>query len=264
MTVQTFIDTHDLGELWSPILRTATVWIDSAAPAWATAEQRALACLDLGTCFFLLDDCPTEPRHDDLEHVASGGAPSNRLQRAFAALFEQLSTYGSLSHYLRLRVEFARALRARERIRSGEPTTVEDYLALREITIYFAPWLSTWQLLGGFELTSREQIAVAPAFAPANRWQVLENERVSLARDRTTHTPNVIALLAAQRGDSLANALADVAAWASADLDAYTAASLALASQPVSPSVKSYLSLLEVSVDGAIRHYKGADAARYH
>lgn len=267
MQVRAWAEAQRLGALWSPLVHTVTTWIASAAPAHATVEQRLLACLDLGTCFFLLDDATDDARarHDDLEHVASGGSPvaHRPLQAAFAALFARLSSWGSLAHYLALRVEFARALRVRERIRSGAAIDLEGYLALREITIYFGPWLSTWQLLDGCELSPRERAAVAPAFAPANRWQVLENERLSVARDQVAGTPNLIAMLAAQRGDSLATASAEVRTWADADLDAYTAAVLALRKGPLTTPVASYLTLLEAGVDGAIHHYKGADAARY-
>lgn len=265
--VRAWVETYQLATLWAPLVHTATSWIASAAPARATVEQRLLACLDLGTCFFLLDDATGDAhaRYDDLEHVASGGSPVDRrpLQVAFAALFARLAGWGSLAHYLALRVEFARALRARERIRSGAAIDLEGYLALRETTIYFGPWLSTWQLLDGCELSPRERAAVAPAFTPANRWQVLENERLSVARDRATHTPNLIAMIAAQRGDSLANALAEVRTWADADLDAYTAAVQALRKGPLTSPVASYLTLLEAGVDGAIHHYRGSDAARY-
>lgn len=265
--VAAWVEAHRIAEPWSPILHTVTSWIASAAPARATVEQRLLACLDLGTCFFLLDDATEDARarYDDLEHVASGGTPvgSRPLQAAFAALFARLSTWGSLAHYLSLRVEFARALRVRARIRCGAEIDLEGYLALREITIYFAPWLSTWQLLDGCELSPRERAAVAPAFTPANRWQVLENERLSVARDQASGTPNLIAMLAAQRGGSLAEAIAEVRTWADADLDAYTAAVLALRKGPLTSPVASYLTLLEAGVDGAIHHYEGADAARY-
>lgn len=265
--VRAWIDQRRIAEQWAPLVRTTTSWIASAAPAWATVEHRALACLDLGTCFFLLDDCVTDDadaRYDDLEHVASGGAPDDRrpLQVAFASLFGQLAARGSIAHYLELRVEFARALRTRQRIRTGAlAIDVEGYLALRETTIYFGPWLSTWQLLAGFELSTRERTAVAPAFTPANRWQVLENERLSVERDRAAGTPNVISMMAAQR--DLASALAEARRWADADLDAYTAAVQVLRARPLSAPVAAYLALLEAGVDGAARHYQGADPARY-
>lgn len=265
--VRAWVDNQRLTELWAPLVDTTTAWIASAAPASASTEQRMLACLDLGTCFFLLDDATDDARarYDDLEHVASGGSPVDHrpLQAAFASLFARLATWGSLASYLTLRVEFARALRVRERIRTGAAIDIEGYLALREITIYFAPWLSIWQLLEGFELSLRERAAVAPAFTPANRWQVLENERLSVARDQAAGIPNLIAMMAAHRGVSLPTIDAEVRAWADADLDACTAAVQGLRKGPLTGPMSSYLALLEAGVDGAVHHYKGADAARY-
>ena len=84
MQVRAWTEAQQLGALWSPLVHTVTSWIASAAPARATVEQRLLACLDLGTCFLLLDDATDDARarHDDLEHVASGGAPAHLVPPA--------------------------------------------------------------------------------------------------------------------------------------------------------------------------------------
>ncbi|MEO7096753.1 MAG: hypothetical protein ABI175_26075 [Polyangiales bacterium] len=251
------------------MLHTATAWIASAAPGWATTHQRATACMDLGTCFFILDDSPGDlalDRYADLERAASGAAPdpARPLQSVFAALFERLAgTGGSLAHYLALRVEFARALRRRHALRTGTAVSVAEYMLLRETTIYFAPWMSTWELLGGFVLSPEERALVAPAYAPANRWQVLENERFSVARDARTGTPNVVALHAAERGLPLANADREVAERADAELAAFRTATGRLMATARSPAVAAYLDALVAAVVGARRHNRAADPARY-
>ncbi len=264
-----WIAAHGLTELWTPLVHTTTTWIASASPTWGTESHRATACMDLGTCFFVLDDAPPElalGRCADLERVASGLAPDSArpLQAAFASLFDRLATTGgSLSHYLALRVEFARALRRRHALRGQDRISSAEYLALREITIYFAPWLATWELLGGFVLSPEERALVAPAFAPANRWQVLENERVSLPRDTRTGTPNVITLHAGEHGIPLALAAKQIAARAEAEHAAFLAAVHALQARPPSRAIASYLDILCVAVEGARRHHVAADPARY-
>lgn len=266
-----WIAQHGLTELWEPVLHTTTAWIASASPVWGTESQRATACMDLGTCFFLLDDSPVEEalgRYDDLEHVATGGAPdpARPLQTGFASLFERLGAgTRPLGHYLALRVEFVRALRRRHALRAASTTpTAAEFLALREITIYFAPWLSTWEVVGGFVLSSAERALVAPAFGPANRWQVLENERMSVARDTRNGTPNLIALHAVEHGVPLAEAAQQVAERADAEHAAFVAASRTLRARTLSLAVASYLDALGAAVDGARRHHVGAaDPARY-
>lgn len=265
-----WIAQHGLTAQWEPLLHTTTAWIASASPAWGTESQRATACMDLGTCFFLLDDSPVDEalgRYDDLEHVASGGEPdpARPLQNVFAALFARMGTGGRpLASYLALRVEFARAMRRRHALRTAAaPPSAAEYLALREITIYFAPWLSTWEVVGGFVLSPAERALVAPAFGPANRWQVLENERMSLARDARTGTPNLIALHAGEHGLSLAEAGRQIAERADAEHAAFVAASRTLRARTLSLAVASYLDALGASVDGARRHHIAADPARY-
>lgn len=265
-----WIRAHQLTEPWAPLLGTTAAWIASAAPPWATPEQRALACMDLGTCFFVLDDSGDDDalgRHADLERVAAGIAPDpgRPLQRAFAALFDRLTVVGGpLDHYLALRREFAAALRRRHAIRTERRAIgVEAYLALRETTIYLAPWLSLWELLGGFVLSRSQRALVAPAFVPANRWQVLENDRMSVARDLRTGTPNLVALVAAERGLSLADATVTVGDRAAADLAAYVVATAALRATVDDRSVGAYLDALDRSVDGAARHYRRVDPDRY-
>ncbi len=264
-----WIAAHGLTEMWQPILHTTTAWIASASPGWATDDHRATACMDLGTCFFLLDDCPAETaldRYADLEHVASGGAPdpARPLQAAFASLFDRLAgTGGSLAHYLSLRVAFARALRRRHALRGGHAVSAADYLTLRETTIYFAPWLSTWELLGGFVLSPEERTLVAPAFEPANRWQVLDNERFSVARDARSGTPNVIALHAEERDLPLADADREIATRADLELAAFQSATSGIVTSERPPAVTSYLEALVAAVTGARRHNRSGDPARY-
>ena len=226
--------------------------------------------MDLGTCFFILDDSPHEvalSRYADLELVAGGAEPdpSRPLQGVFAALFDRLAATGApLAHHRSLRVEFARALRQRHALRARRHDLgAAEYLALREITIYFAPWLSTWELLGGFVLSPAERALVAPAFAPANRWQVLENERVSVARDARTGTPNIVALHAAERGLSLADADREIAERADAEIAAYRIARRALCAYAPSHAVTQYLAALSAAVAGARRHNRPADPVRY-
>lgn len=261
-----WISAHGLDELWRPILHTTTAWIASAAPTWATDSQRTTACMDLGTCFFLLDDSPAGEaleRYADLEHVARGGDPdpTRPLQTAFASLFDRLAgTGGSLAHYRALRIDFAGALRRRHALHA---VTAADYLTLRETTIYFAPWLSTWELLGGFVLSPDERARVASAFVPANRWQVLENERFSVARDARTGTPNLVALYAAERGLTLDAADREIARRADDELLGFRAATIALTTAEHSPAVTSYLDALAAAVAGARRHNRTVDRARY-
>lgn len=265
-----WIRAHHLEEAWTPVLHTTTAWIASAAPPWATPAQRAVVAMDLGTCFFLLDDAADHDalaRHDDLARVAAGCAPDRRrpLQPAFADLFARLAALGGpLDHYLALRREFAAALRRRHALRTGGASLdVEGYLALREITIYYGPWLSVWELLGGFVLSPAQRALVAPAFVLANRWQVLENERMSVARDQRTGTPNVIALHARARGKSLGEAVRAIGARADADLAAYRGASAALRAPGTDAAVLAYLDAVDDGVAGAIRHHQQVDPARY-
>ena len=265
MTLDAWIETHGLAELWRPLVATTTAWIASAAPAWATEDQRALACMDLGTCFFILDDGDDELARLDLARVTAGERPDPRrpLQLAFAALFDRLAELGPLDHYLAVRHRFAHALGVRRAMRAGQrPLDFATYLSLREITIYFEPWLALWEVLGGYVLTSDQRALVAPVFDPANRWQALENDRVSVTRDARTGTPNLVVLIAAQ-GLSLAEATTELRMRADRELAAYTEAMRALRATPLAPPVVRYLAALEAGVDGAIRHHRGADPVRY-
>ena len=263
--LQRWIRAFGLDPMWRPLVHTTLAWIASAAPPWASESDRALACMDLGTCFFVLDDSPPDDalaRYSDLERILGGAPvdPGRPLQRAYAALFPRL---GADDHYRASRRTFVAALRVRHAMRAGElRLDAAGYLALRETTIYFACWLSTWELLGGFALSAAERAVVQPAFVPANRWQVLENARVSLARDARSGTPNVIAMVAAERGVSLATADTNVAARAADDLHAYRAAAAAIRARPHATAIARYLDLVDHGVAGAMRHH--ADPARYH
>lgn len=263
-----WIRAHGLEAAWTPVLHTTAAWIASAAPPWATPAQRALACMDLGTCFFLLDDADdarAPALYDDLDRMTTGAVPAadRPLQAAFADLFARLAALGSIDHYLAARREFAHALRRRHAVRTGAATLdLEGHVALRTITIYVEPWLSLWEVLGGFVLSPDQRALVAPALTPAIRWQALENDRVSVARDAREGTPNAAALLAA-RGLSPAAAAAEVTALADEALAAYRTADAALAAASVATSVRRFLATLADSVDGAVRHYRRADPARY-
>lgn len=264
MKLDAFIDAHGLTALWQPVFATTTAWIDSAAPSWATAEHRALACMDLGTCFFILDDGDDPGARADLARITAGEAldPARPLQRAFGSLFERLAAHGSLAHYLAVRHRFALALDRRHAMRTGRmPLAADSYLALREITIYFEPWLALWEVLGGYVLTPEQRAHVAPVFAPANRWQALENDRVSLVRDMRAGTPNLVALIASDRKISLGEATLEIRARADRELAAYSEAHRAVRS--TDPAVLRYLATLDDGVAGAMRHHRAADPARY-
>lgn len=262
MKLETWIDAHGLAGAWRPLLATTTAWIASAAPAWATEEQRTLACMDLGTCFFILDDGDDPLARADLARVTAGELPdpARPLQRAYASLFARLADSGPLDHYLAVRHRFAHALDIRHAMRTGRtPLAFATYLSLREITIYFEPWLALWEVLGGYVLTPEERALVAPVFARANRWQALENDRVSVVRDARTGTPNLVALL----GLSQADAMREIRARADRELASYTVALRALRmTSPPWPVLRA-LATLEAGVDGAIRHHRGADPLRY-
>lgn len=266
--LEAWIDAHHLTELWQPLLATTTAWIASAAPSWATAEQRALACMDLGTCFFILDDADpavARARHADLARITGGEAadPTRPLQLAYVALFDRLSAAGPLGHYLAVRHRFARALDLRHEIRRGQPVSAETYLTLREITIYFEPWLALWEVLGGYVLSREQRALVAPAFDAANRWQALENDRVSVARDARTGTPNLVALVADEHDLTIAEATHQIRSRADRELAVYAEEVRALRALPLGPAVVRYLEVLEAGVEGAMRHHRGADPARY-
>ncbi len=269
-TLAGWVRAHSLEDVWAPALRTTAAWVASSAPSWATEDQRAIACMDLGTCFFALDDSPTDAalrRYDDLERVASGLAPdpSRPLQAAYVDLFARLAATGAdISHYLALRRDFARAMRARHSLQTGcRQTSSDAYLALREVTIYFEPWLSTWELLGGFVLSAMQRALVFPVFVAANRWQVLENERASLGRDAASGLPNVISLLACEEEVSISEATSLVVARADMELATSQAATAALRANHAEGPIVRYLDTLADSVAGARRHYERADPARY-
>lgn len=259
-----------LEDVWAPIVKTTAAWIGSSAPAWASEGQRAIVCMDLGTCFFLLDDSPAHEaldRCDDLESAAKGLDPDPRrpLQLAYADLIARLAASSpDTRHYLALRRQFARAMRVRHSLASEKRQIRSDmYIALREVTIYFEPWLSIWELLGGFVLSDEERALVRPAFVSANRWQVLENERASLARDAATGTPNAISLLASEHAISLSEASRMVAARAERELSTCAAAMAELRATRTEGAVLRYLGTLDDSIAGAKRHYERADPDRY-
>lgn len=268
--LEVWIREHRLEDEWAPLLHTTSAWIASAAPPWATSEHRMLACMDLGTCFFLLDDAPAElalSRYADLERVTSGTPPdpSRPLQQAFADLFARLVATGNcMDHFLATRGAFARALRIRHALGTGTASTnAEDFLVLRQTTIYFEPWLSLWEVLGGFTLSEGQRARVDAAFVSANRWQVLENDRFSVARDARWGMPNVVALLAAERAISVADAASLVEARAESELASYVAAVERLRASSDEPEILAYLDALVRGVDGARRHNRTADPARY-
>jgi hypothetical protein len=265
-SLASWIQAHGLSEPWRPLLATTTAWIESAAPAWASEEERTLACMDLGTCFFILDDGDDPRAPSDLARISAGRAPepTRPLQRAFASLFARMGERGSIAHFLAVRHQFAHALDVRQAMREGGGTLdVATYLSLREITIYFEPWLALWEVLGGYVLTAEQRSLVAPVFDPANRWQALENDRVSVDRDLRDGTPNLVALLADEEGCSLGAAALEIQARAVRELEAYDAAIRALRASAPAPEVLRYLATLEAGIDGAIRHHGGADPARY-
>src|SRR4051812_7486289 len=101
-TLASWIEAHGLAEPWRPLVATTTAWIASAAPAWANEEERALACMDLGPCFFILDDGDDPLARRDLERITAGESaePSRPLQQAFASLFARLGERGATTHYL--------------------------------------------------------------------------------------------------------------------------------------------------------------------
>ncbi|MEO8554500.1 MAG: hypothetical protein ABI678_31205, partial [Kofleriaceae bacterium] len=143
------------------------------------------------------------------------------------------------------------------------PLDVETYLALREITIYFEPWLALWEVLGGYVLDADQRALVAPVFDHANRWQALENDRVSVTRDFRNGTPNLVALVAASQRCSLTEATTVIRVRAARELAAYIRAMATVrASAPAAPIIR-YLATLEAAVEGATRHHRGADPARY-
>lgn len=263
---------HGIAAMMAPLARTTATWIASAAPRDADDAKRLVACIDLATCFFVIDDSPRDDalaRLADLELALAGagaGAPGGRpLQRAFAALFDRLGARGeSLAHYGAVRIAYAAAMRVR--FERGATLDSDAWLALRLATIYFEPWLSTWEVLDAAVLDAADRARVAPVVAHACRWQVLENELVSLARDRAAGHPNLVVLVAAERGVEPAAAIADVAARARSErdeVDRAIAAITATAGPSPSPALARSLATIVRAVDGARAHHVDGDPTRY-
>nr|HEX4314195.1 hypothetical protein [Kofleriaceae bacterium] len=254
---------HGIAAMVAPLARTTAAWIASAAPRDADDDKRVVACIDLAACFFVIDDSPRDDalaRVADLERALAGAPGGRPLQRALAALVRELEARGApLAHYRAVRVAYATAMRVR--FERGATLDSDAWLALRLATIYFEPWLSTWEILDGAVLDGADRARVAPVVAHACRWQVLENELVSLARDRAARHPNLVALVAAERGLDLATASADVAARARTELAALDRALAAIAGP--SPALARSVATIVRAVDGARAHHVAGDPARY-
>jgi hypothetical protein len=243
---------HGLTAAWTPIARTTTAWVALAMPSWATDHDHALAALDLGMCFFVLDDSRDLRCCHDLARICRGEspAPDRPLQGAFADLFRRLP--GPLDHFRDTRLAFAQALVDRQTRRDFDS---EGYLALRETTIYTEAWLALMEVLGGFVLDTRQRARVAPAFRAACRWQLLDNERVSLSRDARTGTPNVISLVARERRCSVGEAIAAIDARAATEFAAYEAA----AGRTGDYAIDLYLDALACSVRAVMEGHRGIE-----
>jgi hypothetical protein len=271
------------------LLRTVCLWTVRAAPADATEEDRALACMDLTLSFAELDDYagvdeeglfaehlavldgarpgPAVPSRAERAACPGNGPGASARARAHADLLDRLGRRGApLTHYLGGRHAVVDAYRIRNAVRRRERRlSFAAYLDLRLTTIFVAQWVDLWEIVGGFALTPAERARPERAVAveAACLWHVLHNDVVSRARDAARGEPNLVALAAVEEGvtaDEAARRLLARARVAAAELDEAAAAFVAAA--PGGRAAR-YAAFLGTCVQAGVDNYYRDNPARY-
>lgn len=247
----------------APIVYTVLAWTVWCSPRGASMDARAVAAMDLGLCFFFLDDHPddgAERLYDDVERLLDGHVPAAGdppLQHAYHEIFERMAARGlPLDRYREGRRALLRCYRRRR-----VAATFDAYLALRTTTIYVDQWLDMWEVLGDFYLSAEERRnpLLARARTSMIRWHVYENDLASIERDARAGVPNLVRL----HGGALPEAIAEVKALADHEERSFVEACAELRSRPMSQSVLRHLDLLEICHRGGIENYRRQNPARY-
>ncbi len=193
-------------------IETASAWTAICSPASASDEDRRLAALDLTLWLFAVDDDEGPLRAQALDRCVeqlhgrrpSGPAGREPVVAARERLLELIGARASsLDRYRRSRVRYVEAVGRRDGMRPDEPPpSFEDYLRLRETTIYVEQWIELWGALRSIDLQADRDRA--PELRTATRaivhWNIFDNEPRSLTRDRARGTPNLVDLWSRERG----------------------------------------------------------------
>ena len=271
---EAWIDAHGLRDELGGLVHTVGTWVTACAPPGHSPRAIALACTDL-CVFFTLDDAADDDAADRharylrlLERDGDGdvlGPDATALERATVTLLRDLRALGRpMTRYRADRRALVHAYARRARVRRGAPITFDELLRLRMITIYADAWTTLWEMLAAPGAMpdvrdAEEQAAVDEV----TRWQALVNDLVSLPRDVARGEANLVLAVERERGLTRAAACADVATRAARSRRRIDDALAPLAARDDGGRGRWLAGALRVSVEGAERHYRGADPARY-
>jgi Terpene synthase family 2, C-terminal metal binding len=262
-----------LERLLQPIVYTAIAWTASCSPAQASMDARAVACMDVSLCCFFLGDYQgddVEQLYDYVDrmldgHVLEATAPP--LYRSYNDILRRVASRGlPLDRYRESRKKLLRCYRHRHELSAGRATTTfDEYAALRMTTIYVDQWLNMWEVVDGFYLPAEEHNlqVLDRARSSMIRWHVYENELASIDRDARDHVPNLVPLLALERGIAPEQAANEIQDLADQEQRSFAQACSELYESAPSPHLVRYANLLEACYHGGLENYQQKKQARY-
>ncbi len=263
------LDSWGLAEPLHEASKAAATWACYCSPDDASEPQRRLAALDLTLWLFAVDDHEGPDVDAYLQRcraqLRGEGSSDDALGRARDELTRTLldaAGPAGLRRYFESRIAYVDAIGRRNRVRDGRDPlpSYDDYLRLRETTIYVDQWIEVWSIVAGFE---RPQAGVDdPRWMAAERaiahCHILQNEPRSLERDRASRTPNLVDLLCAQQDCGIDEGIAAMAHQHQRACADYDEAIGPLRGDPRAPA--PYVQLLDACRFGGRRATDGVES----
>jgi hypothetical protein len=193
-----------------------------------------------------------------------GGAPAEPQARALAAYLHELDGYGDTSFFRRQFEQCLLAVREETRLLAAGPLTIESYQDIRPRLIFVEEYIWTWLISERMPFDADSVERTGRLRRLASDVAYLVNDLGSVDKDRAPDCdPNLVFLIARDRGISEEQAILMVVRWHDETANAYRAELKDLRAPGATPAVLAIADVVDFTVRGNLATTRKLSKVRY-